>query len=217
LGLDLNHGYFRQEWGNQMCSLAGALYTISKNGHFCQSATLLKVRKQLKASVRAFGDHDSPTTSGLLGLGLTNMRSLSHSPQGNIKVSNNFLVADESSTDIPFQFSANGSRISSSIPSSSGSSTSVSTHPFTPFGETDKWHINENYPQGAIETSNLSPSTAVQQQLHNGTPMQAVWYSQAPPMLNFQAAGPANQWVWSNGSAEDTTYIPLQALDMEET
>ncbi|KAH7193625.1 uncharacterized protein B0J16DRAFT_301308 [Fusarium flagelliforme] len=219
LGLDLNHGYFRQEWGNQLCSLAGSLYTISKTRHFCQSATLLKVRKQLKASVRAFGDHDSSNTSGLLGLGLNNMRSMSHSPQGNVKVSSNFLVADESSTDIPFQFSANGSRISSSIPSSSGSSTSVSS--FTPFGETNKWHINENYSQGAIETSNLSPPTVAQQQLHNGTPMQAVWYSQAPPMLNFQAAGPAsiqnNQWVWSNGSAEDTTYIPFQALDMEET
>ncbi|KAJ4133502.1 hypothetical protein NW768_005088 [Fusarium equiseti] len=221
LGLDLNHGYFRQEWGNQLCSLAGSLYAISKVKHCCQSATLRKVRKQLKASVQAFGGQDSSNALGLLGLGLNNMRSMSHSPQGNVKVSNNFLVADEPSTDIPFHFSANGSRISSSMPSSSGSSTSVSTHSFTPFGETNKWHINENYPQSAMETSNLSPSTVVQQSLHNETPMQAVWYSQTPPMLNFQAAGPAsiqnNQWVWPNSSTEDTTYIPFQALDMEET
>ena len=72
-----------------------------------------------------------------------------------------------------------------------------------------------------METNNLSPSTVAQQPLQNGTPMQAVWYSQTPPMLNFQAAGPAsiqnNQWVWPNGSTEDTTYIPFRALDMEET
>ncbi|KAJ4022425.1 hypothetical protein NW752_000371 [Fusarium irregulare] len=221
LGLDLNHGYFRQECGNQLCSLAGSLYMISKTRHFCQSATLRKVRKQLKASVRAFGDHDSSNTLGLLGLGLNNMRAMSHSPQGNVKVSNNFLVTEEPSNDMTFQFSANGSRVSSSMPSSSGSSTSVSTHSFTPFGEPNKWHINESYSQGAMETNNLSPSTVVQQPLQNGTPMQAVWYSQTPPMLNFQAAGPAsiqnNQWVWPNNSTEDTTYIPFQALDMEET
>jgi hypothetical protein len=110
--------------------------------------------------------------------------------------------------------------MSSSMPSSSASSTSVSTQSFTPFEEMNKWHINGSYPQGVVATGNLGSPTAVQPGLQNGNPMQNMWYSQATHLLNFQASGPGSiqstQWVWPSTSAEDTTYMSFQALDMEE-
>lgn len=222
LGLSIEPGYFRPEWSDRLCSLASALYTLSKSNHFYQGSASKDTRKQLKDCARAFGDQGHPNALGLLGSGLNSMRSASHSPQANFEASNGFLVTSELSNDIPspFQFIEGGSRLSSSIPSSSTSSTSVSTQPFTPFDDMNKWNISENYSHNVVGTGNLSPPPVVQRGLQQGAPIQNVWYSQATPVMNFQAAGPVsvqnNQWVWPTSSAEDTTYMSFQALDMEE-
>ncbi|CEI67208.1 hypothetical protein FVEN_g10957 [Fusarium venenatum] len=220
LGLGLDPGYFRPDWDSRLRSLASSLYTISKTRHFYQTTSLRNVRKQLKACIRAFSDQGSSNTLGLLDPRMSNIRSLSHSP--NNEASNTFIVTDDSSADIPspFRYAEGGPRMSSSMPSSSASSTSVSTQSFTPFEEMTKWHVDENYSPSVLTTGNLSSPTVVQSGLQNGTPMQNVWYSQPAHVLNFQAAGPASvqntQWVWPSSGAEDATYMSFQALDMED-
>jgi hypothetical protein len=216
LGSGLDPGYFRPEWDSRLCSLASSLYTISKTKHFYQTASLRNVRKQLKACVRAFGDQGSSNALGLLEPSMNNVRPLSRSPHN--EASNSFIVTDDSSTDIPspFHYVEDVPRISSSMPSSSTSSTSVSTQSFTSFEEMSKWQVGENYSPSVMVTGNLSSPTVVQ----SDTPMQNVWYSQPDHMLNFQATGSASmqntQWVWPSTSAEDATYMSFQALDMED-
>ncbi|KAM0382228.1 hypothetical protein HYE67_011054 [Fusarium culmorum] len=220
LGLGLDPSYFRPDWDSRLCSLASSLYSISKTSSFYQTTSLRNVRKQLKACIRAFSGQDSSNALGLLDPRMNNIRSLSHSPRN--EEPNTFIVTDDSSTDIhsPFRYAEGDPRLSSSMPSSSASSTSVSTQSFTPFEEMTKWNVGENYSPGVMNTGNLSSPTVVQSGLQNGTPMQNVWYSQPTHMLNFQAAGPAsmqnNQWVWPSTRAEDTTYMSFQALDMED-
>ncbi|RGP70542.1 transcription factor [Fusarium longipes] len=219
LGLGLDPSYFRPEWDSRLCSLASSLYTISKTEHFYQTMSLRNVRKQLKACIRAFGDQDSSNALGLLDPRMNSMRSLSRSPHSNNKSSNTFIVTDDSSTGIPspFHYVEGDSRISSSMPSSSASSTSVSTQSFTPFEEMDKWHIDGSYPQGTIPAGNLASPAVVHSGLQNGTPIHNMWYSQAAQMLNFQTTSPAaiqsTQWAWPSTSAEDTTYISFQTME----
>ncbi|KAF5021578.1 hypothetical protein F66182_6382 [Fusarium sp. NRRL 66182] len=221
LGLSLDHSYFRPEWDNRLCSLANRLYMISKDERFYQGTATRSVRKQLKACVRAFSAQGSSNALGLLGPGMNSMRSMSHSPQSNTKASNGFITAGEVLTDIPspFQDAKATSRVSSSMPSSSGSSTGLSTHSFTPFEEMSKWPIDETFSHGIIGTNSLGSPPAIQHGVQGAATLQAVWYSQAPPMMNFETAGSvsiqSNQWVWPTTSAEDTTYLSFQALDMD--
>ncbi|KAF9780686.1 hypothetical protein IL306_015148 [Fusarium sp. DS 682] len=222
LGLSLDHGYFRPDWDNRLCSLANSLYTISKDERFYQGTALRSTQKQIKACARAFGNKSTTNALGLLEPGMKTMRSVSHSPQSNIRPSNGFIANNEALNDMPspFQGVEAPSRVSSSMPSSSSSSTSVSTHPFTPFEEMSKWPINETFTQGMMSTNMNSPPI-VQQGIQDGTPMQSMWYSQAPPMMNFEATGPVSiqhsQWVWPPTSAADAPYMSFQSLDMDET
>ncbi|KAF5651506.1 transcription factor [Fusarium sp. NRRL 52700] len=212
LGLGLDHSYFRPEWDNRLCSLASSLYTISKDDRFYQGTALRSVRKQIKSCARTFGSGSNTNALGLLEPSMNSMRSMSHSPQSNVRPPNGFIVSNEVLVDMPSPFQAEASsRVSSSMPSSSGSSTSVSTHSFTPFEEMNKWPINETFPHGIMSTSMNSPPI-----VHQG-----MWYSQAPPMVNFEAAGPVSlqhsQWAWPPTSGEEAPYISFQTLDMDET
>ncbi|EWZ90253.1 hypothetical protein FOWG_07967 [Fusarium oxysporum f. sp. lycopersici MN25] len=221
LGLSLDHGYFRPEWDNRLCSVASSLYTISKDERFYQGTTLRSVRKQIKSCARAFGSNSTTNPLGLLEPSMNSMRSMSHSPQSNVRPPNGFIANNEALVDMPSPFQAEASsRVSSSMPSSSGSSTSVSTHSFTPFEEMNKWPVNETFSHGIMSTNMNSPPI-VQQGIQDGTPMQNMWYSQAPPMMNFEAAGPASlqhsQWAWPPTSGEEAPYMSFQTLDMDET
>ncbi|KAF5575277.1 transcription factor [Fusarium pseudoanthophilum] len=212
LGLSLDHSYFRPEWDNRLCSLASSLYTISKDERFYQGTTLRSVQKQIKSCARAFGSNSNTNALGLLEPSMNPMRSMSHSPQSNVRPPNGFIASNEALVDIPSPFQAEASsRVSSSMPSSSGSSTSVSTHSFTPFEEMNKWPINETFPHGIMSTNMNSPPIV----------QQGMWYSQAPPMVNFEAAGPVSlqhsQWAWPPTSGEEAPYISFQTLDMDET
>ncbi|PNP80783.1 hypothetical protein FNYG_05911 [Fusarium nygamai] len=212
LGLSLDHSYFRPEWDNRLCSLASSLYTISKDERFYQGTTLRSVRKQIKSCARAFGSNSNTNALGLLEPGMNSMRSMSHSPQSNVRPPNGFIANNEALVDMPSPFQAEASsRVSSSMPSSSGSSTSVSTHSFTPFEEMNKWQMNETFPHGIMSTNMNSPPIV----------QQGMWYSQAPPMVNFEAAGPVSlqhsQWAWPPTSGEEAPYISFQTLDMHET
>ncbi|KAH7164614.1 hypothetical protein DER46DRAFT_626466 [Fusarium sp. MPI-SDFR-AT-0072] len=219
--LGLNHSYFRPEWDNRLCFLASSLYTISKDERFYQGTTLRSVRKQIKSCARAFGSNSTTNALGLLEPSMNSMRSMSHSPQSNVKPPNGFITSNEALVNMssPFQAEAS-SRVSSSMLSSSGSSTSVSTHSFTPFEEMNKWPINETFSHGIVSTNMNSPPI-VQQGIQDGTPMQNMWYSQAPPMMNFEAAGPVSlqhsQWAWPPTSGEEAPYMSFQTLDMDET
>ncbi|KAF4971443.1 hypothetical protein FSARC_1752 [Fusarium sarcochroum] len=223
MGLSLDQSYFRPEWDSRLCSLASQLYTISKDEQFYQGATLRGVRKQLKSCVRAFGPQGTSNALGLLEPGMNSMRPMSHSPQGNVKTSNSFITTNEVFTDVPspFQSVEATSRVSSSMPSSSGSSTSVSTHSFTPFEEMSKWSINETFSHEIMSTNPLNSPPAIQHGIQGGSTMPNMWYSQAPPMLDFETAGPASiqptQWTWPTTSAEDQTYLSFQTLDMDES
>ncbi|WKT44830.1 hypothetical protein QSH57_009683 [Fusarium oxysporum f. sp. vasinfectum] len=221
LGLSLDHGYFRPEWDNRLCSVASSLYTISKDERFYQGTTLRSVRKQIKSCARAFGSNSTTNALGLLEPSMNSMRSMSHSPQSNVRPPNGFIANNEALVDMPSPFQAEASsRVSSSMPSSSGSSTSVSTHSFTPFEEMNKWPVNETFSHGMMSTNMNSPPI-VQQGIQDGTPMQNMWYSQAPPMMNFEAAGPVSlqhsQWAWPPTSGEEAPYMSFQTLDMDET
>ncbi|KAF4345514.1 transcription factor [Fusarium beomiforme] len=222
LALGLDQNCFRPEWDNRLCSLASSLYTISKDEPFYQGTTLRSIQKQIKSCARAFGNNSTTNALGLLEPGMNNMRSVSHSPQSNVRSPNGFIASNEALNDMssPFQGAEASSRVSSSMPSSSGSSTSVSTHSFTPFEEISKWPINETFPQGMMSTNMNSPPI-VQQGVQDGTPMQSMWYSQAPPMMNFEAAGPVSiqhsQWGWPPTSAEEAPYMSFQSLGMDET
>ncbi|EMT63384.1 hypothetical protein FOC4_g10013605 [Fusarium odoratissimum] len=221
LGLSLDHSYFRPEWDNRLCSVASSLYTISKDERFYQGTTLRSVRKQIKSCARAFGSNSTTNALGLLEPSMNSMRSMSHSPQSNVRPPNGFIANNEALVDMPSPFQAEASsRVSSSMPSSSGSSTSVSTHSFTPFEEMNKWPVNETFSHGIMSTNMNSPPIA-QQGIQDGTPMQNMWYSQAPPMMNFEAAGPVSlqhsQWAWPPTSGEGAPYMSFQTLDMDET
>ncbi|KAJ4265554.1 hypothetical protein NW762_004845 [Fusarium torreyae] len=223
MGLGLDQNYFRPEWDNRLCSLASQLYTISESEQFYQGATLRGVRKQLKACVRAFGSQSTSNALGLLEPGMNSIRSMSHSPQGNIKSSDGFITTNEVFADVPspFQSAEVTSRVSSSMPSSSGSSTSVSTHSFTPFEEMNKWSINETFSHGMMSSNPLNSPPAIQHGIQGGGTMHNMWYSQAHPMMNFETAGPVSihptQWTWPTTSAEDSTYLSFQTLDMDES
>lgn len=220
-GLRLNHDYFRSEWDNRLCSLASSLYTVSKDERFYQGVALRNVRKQLKSCARAFGGQNTSNVLGLLDPGMNSMRSMSHSPQGSIKASNG-LTTNEALTDMPspFQCAEPTSRLSSSMPSSSRSSTSVSAHSFTPFEEMNKWPVPETYSHGMMGAGHLNSPPIMHQGAQNGTHIQNVWYSQPPPMMNFETAGPVSiqpdQWVWPTTNAEAATYLSFQSLDMDE-
>ncbi|KAM0338704.1 hypothetical protein ACHAPU_011227 [Fusarium lateritium] len=222
LGLSLDQSYFPHEWDERLCSLANALYSLSQDERLYQGAALRSVKKQLKSCAQAFIGQNTSNALGLLDPGMASMRSMSHSPQGPIKGSNNFTTNEDlANLPSPFQCTEATSTVSSSIPSSSGSSTSVSTQSFTPFEEISKWPIGEAFSYGIIGTSHINSPPIMTQGVQNGTSIQNMWYSQPPSGMNFETAGPVSvpppQWIWPTTNAEDATYLSFQSLDMDET
>ncbi|KAM5352259.1 hypothetical protein ACJ41O_004982 [Fusarium nematophilum] len=219
LGLSLNETYFHQGWDGRLFPLANRLYAISKDDRFHQGTAVRAMRKQLKACAKSFGAPDASSNSLDISVpgGGDRMRSVSHSPQGNMQAQSYMAaggtrMADASS---PFSCVDESSRVSSSMPSSSGSSASVSTQPFNPLEGLSKWQISDGYPHAM-----LSPPAPVPHSVPEGAGMQNMWYSQAPVAMNFEAAGPISiqldQWGWPSTSAEEATYLSFQALDMDE-
>ncbi|KAF4464251.1 transcription factor [Fusarium albosuccineum] len=213
MGLNLGETCFHQGWDGRLFPLANSLYALSKDDRFIQGATLRGVRKHLKTCARAFG-----VPSGSLGLpqqDASRVRSISHSPQRTTQMQNYFATTPQAMGDAssPFSCIEDVSGVSSSMPSSSGSSASVSTQSFTPF-DMNKWPLD-----GGFSQSMLSPP-AVQHGMPEGAPMN-MWYSQAPPMVDLESAGPVSiqlgQWVWPTTDSDDTAYLSFQALDMDES
>ncbi|KAF4995012.1 hypothetical protein FGRMN_5400 [Fusarium graminum] len=222
LGLGLDQSYFPHEWDERLCSLANALYTLSQDERLYQGAALRSVKKQLKSCAETFVSQNTSNALGLLDPGMASMRSISHSPQGPAKVSNGIITNEDLATlPSPFQCTEAASTVSSSMPSSSGSSTSVSTQPFTPFEDISKWPISEAFSYGIISTSHMNSPPIVPQGVHNGVSIQNMWYSQPSSVMNFETAGPVSvppsQWIWPTTNADDATYLSFQSLDMDET
>ncbi|KAF5656965.1 hypothetical protein FHETE_10682 [Fusarium heterosporum] len=222
LGLGLDQSYFPHEWDERLCSLANALYTLSQDERLYQGAALRSVKKQLKSCAETFVSQNTSNASGLLDPGMASMRSMSHSPQGPVTASNGFVTNEDLAIlHSPFQCTEAASTISSSMPSSSGSSTSVSTQPFTPFEDISKWPISEAFSYGIVSTSHINSPPIVSQGAHNGASIQNMWYSQPSSVMNFETAGPVSvpppQWIWPTTHADDATYLSFQSLDMDET
>ncbi|KAI8669102.1 Zn(2)-C6 fungal-type domain-containing protein [Fusarium keratoplasticum] len=221
LGLSLNETYFHQGWDGRLHPLATRLYNMSKDDRFHQGSTLRAVRKQLKTCARAFGAAGASNSLGVPEANTNNMRSASHSPQHNVQAPGYFTATPQAIGDAssPFSCIEDISRVSSSMPSSSGSSASVSTPSFTPFEQMSKWPIDGGFSPDMLSTSTFSPPPAIQHGVTNGSVMSNMWYSQ-PPMMDLEPAGPVSiqlgQWVWPPTSSEEATYLSFQALDMEE-
>ncbi|EEU45035.1 uncharacterized protein NECHADRAFT_93512 [Fusarium vanettenii 77-13-4] len=173
LGLSLNETYFHQGWDGRLHPLATRLYNMSKDDRFHQGSTLRSVRKQLKTCSRAFGAAGASNSLGIPEANTNNMRSASHSPQHNVQAPGYFTTAPQAIGDAssPFSCIEDISRVSSSMPSSSGSSASVSTQSFTPFEQMSKWPIDGGFSPDMLSTSTFSPPPAIQHGVTNGSAM----------------------------------------------
>ncbi|KAF4972892.1 hypothetical protein FZEAL_9496 [Fusarium zealandicum] len=217
----LNIPGFHKGWDGRLGPLASRLYIMTKDDRFHQGKTIRAVRKHLKGCARVFGALDTSNSLGRSELGMNRMSSMSHSPQQNVQIPSHLAAASHTVTEAasPFSCIEEISRISSSMPSSSGSSANVSAHSFTPFQEMGEWQMNGGFSQGLLATNPSHSST-----IHHGIPeapeMHNLWYSQAPVTVRFEPADPNSTqfepWVWPATSADETAFLSFQSLDMEE-